>query len=114
MSHQSITDQVYQHILDNNPDIKDLRQNDIFYNPRRKSLRLTMFGNKLLKKEFDYEILAIPDSKKITMRHILILEKTMSWPYFIPHSRDKITLYNDEDIVTFKLMGNIDSWVSGM
>ena len=85
----------------------ELTIHDIFYGPD--SLRLRMFGNKLLKMYFENH--TFPLERRLTMGELITLSKKINTPYYITDKN--ITIYDDEQIMILKLsQGKIIRWLS--
>ena len=108
-----IHDQILNYLIDKHPD-KNLTARDIFFNPSKKSLRLTVVGVALMKRDFDHERLDLPDKYRLIGKHILQLERTMNWPYYVNVRSSFLILFNDDDRVIFKLVGGFEAWVANL
>ena len=89
-----------------------MRPRDIFYNTKKKGLRLTPLGYQLLKRDYDYYPFPIEKESKVTVRHILALDAEMNWPYYLTSKR--LVLFSDEDSVILKLVGGYDNWIKSL
>jgi len=72
----------------------------------KNSLRLTAYGCKLFKRNFDHWIFESP--KIITSGQIIHLQRTVTYPYYF--DKRKIILFNEKDAFIAKL-GGIDQWL---
>lgn len=108
----SIHDQIVTFIIDKYSKNLDIRPRDLFYNTRKKGLRLTPAGFNLLKIDFDYYSFPIDKEVKVTANHILELDKNMSWPYYI--TQKQICLFSEEDSVIFKLVDGYENWIRNL
>ena len=106
----SIHDQIVDYLLTKYGEGIDMRPRDIFYNTRKKGLRLTSLGYQLLRREYDHYPFPIEKESKVTARHILALDKEMQWPYYL--TQKQIVLFSEEDSVVLKLVGGYDNWIS--
>jgi len=109
----SIHDQIIQHLLNKyrNHGV-DMRPRDIFYNYRKKGLRLTYLGYDLLKQEFDCYRYPLESDTIIKPKHLIALDRNMQWPYYL--SKKQIVLFSEEDSVVFKLVGGYENWISSI
>ena len=108
----SIHDQIFQYILNKYGEGLDMRPRDIFYNTRKKGLRLTPLGYQILKREYQYFSFPIEKEVKVTARHILALDAEMQWPYYL--TSKQIVLFSSEDNVIFKLVGGYENWINSL
>lgn len=105
----SIHDQIYKHLKDKYGKGVDMRPRDIFYNTRKKGLRLTRTGYELLRKDFDSYAFAIDKETKVTAKHILRLDSEMQWPYYL--TQKQIVLFSEEDSIILKLVDGYENWI---
>jgi hypothetical protein len=89
-----------------------MRPRDLFYNTKRKGLRLTRLGYELLRREFDHYAFAINKETKVTPKHILRLDREMTWPYYL--TSKQIVLFSEEDSVIFKLVDGYENWINSL
>lgn len=108
----SIHDQIFTYLKDKYGEGVDMRPRDIFYNTRKKGLRLSSLGYQLLKREYDFYAFPIEKESKVTARHILALDAEMKWPYYL--SSKQIVLFSEEDAVILKLVGGYDNWIQSL
>ena len=90
----------------------DMRPRDLFYNTKKKGLRLTRLGYELLRKEYDNYPFALSKETKVTAGHILALDKEMQWPYYLTNKQ--IVLFSEEDSVIFKLVDGYENWINSL
>lgn len=108
----SIHDQIFNYLNTQYGEGVDMRPRDIFYNTKKKGLRLTPLGYQLLKREYDHYPFPIEKESKVTVRHILALDTEMNWPYYL--TPKQLVLFSDEDAVILKLVGGYDNWINSL
>ena len=108
----SVHEQIVTYLTDKYGEGVDMRPRDLFYNTKKKGLRLTRLGYELLRKEYDYYPFALAKETKVTAKHILALDREMQWPYFL--TKKQIVLFSEEDSVIFKLVDGYENWIAGI
>ena len=88
----SIHDQIVKYLIDTYGKGINMRPRDLFYNTKGKGLRLTKLGSELLKNEFDYYPNPHEKGIKVKVKHILALDREMTWPYYL--SSKQIILFS--------------------
>lgn len=108
----SLHDQIATSLIDKYGSGVDMRPRDLFYNTKKKGLRLTKLGYELLRKDYDSYAFAHNKETKVTARHILALDKEMQWPYYLTNKQ--IVLFSEEDSVIFKLVDGYENWINSL
>ena len=81
-----------------------LTPHDLFSNYRSgKGLRLSKGGCRLMQDLYDSYEIKIKSKKPIRTKDVVLLEKHLTYPYFI--TEKKLILFSEKDTVDFKLYG---------